>query len=107
MKTDFIVVLVTCGSKVEAEKIVDALLGKRLIACANIISGIESKFWWKGKIDKAKETLVMLKTRKKHFRRIEKEVKRLHNYEVPELIALPTIAISEGYLYWLKSCIVS
>ena len=106
MKTNFIIVLVTCGSKVEAEKIIDVLLAKKLIACANMISGVGSKFWWKGKIDKAKEVLVTLKTRREHFRRIEKEVKRIHSYEVPEIVAIPIIAGSKNYLQWIESNIM-
>lgn len=97
-----IVVLVTCSSKKEAVAIVNALLRKKLIACANLIAGVESKFRWKGKIDKAKEVLVILKTRREYFRRIEKEVKRIHSYEVPEIVALPVIEGSKIYLDWIN-----
>ena len=86
----------------EARDIVDALLRKRLAACGNIISGVESKFWWKGKIDKAKETLVMLKTKNKYFRDVEREIRRIHSYDVPEIIALPIIAGNRNYIKWLK-----
>lgn len=102
METDFVVILVTCGSKKEASEIVDTLLKKRLIACGNIISGIESKFWWKGKIDKAKEVLVILKTTRENFNKVEKDIKRIHSYKVPEIIALPLIAGNKEYLNWLK-----
>ena len=102
MRTNFIVALVACGSKKKAGEIADSLLKKRLIACANIISGVESKFWWNGRIDKAKEFLILLKARKKDFKKIEKEIRRIHSYEVPEIIAFPIIAGSEKYLDWLK-----
>lgn len=102
MRTDFIVVLVTCSSKREAEKISDSLLKKKLIACANIIYGIESKFWWKGRIDKANETLAILKTRRKNFKMVEKEVGRIHSYEAPEIIAIPIAAGNKIYLDWLN-----
>lgn len=102
METDFIIILVTCVSKKEAENIVNALLKKRLIACGNIISGVESKFWWSGRIDKAKEILILLKARKKDFKKIGKEIKRIHSYEVPEVIAIPIISGNEKYLDWLK-----
>ncbi|MBI5143910.1 MAG: divalent-cation tolerance protein CutA [Candidatus Omnitrophica bacterium] len=103
MKTNFIAILVTCGSKREAEKIVNSLLKRRLIACANIVSGIESRFWWKGKIDKAKEILIILKAQQKNFKRIEKEIKHIHSYEVPEIIALPIVSGNKAYLDWLEA----
>jgi periplasmic divalent cation tolerance protein len=78
-----------------------------LVACANIIFGVESRFWWKGRINKAKETLLILKTRRENFKRVEKEIKRIHSYEVPEIIALPIVAGSKSYLEWLKVCLVS
>ncbi len=75
---------------------------KRLVACTNIISGIESKFRWCGKIDKAKEFMLILKARNRNFARVSKEIKRIHSYEVPEIIALPIIRGSKSYLDWLK-----
>lgn len=99
----FIIIFITCGSKKEAGKIVDAILNKRLAACANIVSEVESKFWWRGKIDNAKEYLIMMKARRKNFEEIEKQVKRLHSYEVPEIIAIPIVAGSKDYLKWLET----
>ena len=101
MKTNFVVILMTCSSEKEAKGIVDSLLKKRLIACANIISGIRSKFWWRGKIDNAKEFLILLKAARKNFRIIEKIIKRTHSYLVPEIIALPIVAGSKDYMKWL------
>jgi len=102
MKNNFVAILVTCSSRKEATRIVDALLRKRLVACGNVIAGVESKFWWKGKIDKAREVIVILKTVRANFGKAAKEVKRLHSYEVPEIIAIPIIAGSEEYLEWVK-----
>ena len=101
MANRYIVVFVTCGSKDEARSIADSLLRKRLVACANTVSGIESKFWWKGRIDKATETLLILKAKKVNFRNIEKDIKRLHSYDVPEIIALPIVAGNREYLGWI------
>jgi len=103
MRTDYIIVFITCASQKEAETIVDSLLKKRLAACGNIIKSVESKFWWRGKIDKESEVLVMLKTKKENFNKIEKEVRRRHSYEVPEIIALPVIAGSKAYLDWIDN----
>jgi periplasmic divalent cation tolerance protein len=94
--------MVMCASKKEARAIAGSLLKKKLVACANIIGAVSSEFWWRGKIDKAAETLLLMKTVKSNFRRIESEVKRLHSYEVPEIIALPVIAGSEDYLGWIR-----
>lgn len=105
MDKDFIIVMVTCNSIVEARKIADSLLSKRLVACANIVSDIESKFWWKGKIDSAREVLIMMKTKKENFKRLENEIKKLHSYEVPEIIAVPIISGSKEYLNWIKGVV--
>ena len=100
---NFCILLVTCQSKKEANHIASSLLNKRLIACANIISDVNSKFWWNQKIDTAKEFLIILKARCKSFKKIEKEVKRLHSYKVPEIIAIPIIAGSKEYLGWIDN----
>ena len=76
---------------------------KRLAACANVICGVDSNFWWNGKIDRAGEVLVILKTRSGYFKRVEREVRRLHSYAVPEIIALPIVAGSKGYLKWIDA----
>lgn len=101
MSADFIVVLVTCPSTMEAGRLVDSLLNKRLIACGNIIPSVRSRFWWKGKVTGAKESLVVLKTKKRSFGSLEKELKRIHSYEVPEIIALPVVRGSREYLRWV------
>jgi periplasmic divalent cation tolerance protein len=96
-----LVIFTTCGSAKEAEKIADLLLRKKLAACANIIPRIESKFWWQGRIDCAKEALIIIKAPARNLRRIEKEIKRLHSYELPEMIALPVAGGSKEYLEWI------
>lgn len=105
MKNGFVIILVTFGSKREAESTAGLLLKKRLVACANVVGRVGSKFWWNGRIDKAKETLVIFKTSGKNFKAVEKEVKRLHSYEVPEIIAIPIIALSKDYRRWLEDSV--
>lgn len=100
-----IVVLITTKDTKEAQKIAKGLLNKKLVACVNTIAGVNSFFWWNGKIDKAKEVLLMAKTRKSHFSKIVKEVKRLHSYDVPEVIALPVAAGNQDYLKWIEQSI--
>lgn len=103
-----IVVMITCCSKREALKIKRALLEKRIAACVNVISSIESFFWWQGKIDSAKEVLLLVKTKKSLFKEVITLVKKIHQYDAPEIIALPIVAGSKEYLSWmeksLKSC---
>jgi periplasmic divalent cation tolerance protein len=99
------VIFVTCPSRKEAGKIAKRLLNERLIACANIINEINSLFWWKGKTDKAKESLIIIKTISKNFRKIKKRIKEIHSYEVPEIIALPIAAGEKNYLKWINESV--
>ncbi len=102
-KTDRIIVLITTGSEEEAHKIAELLVNEKKAACVNIVPGIDSLFWWEGKIDSAQESLLLVKTRASLFPEIVELVKRMHSYEVPEIIALPIIAGSEDYLKWLEN----
>jgi periplasmic divalent cation tolerance protein len=102
-ETGRIVVLITAGSGEEAHKMARLLLKKKKAACVNILPGVDSLFWWKGKIDSARESLLLVKTRTSLFPEIVSLVKEIHSYEVPEIIALPIIAGSEDYLRWLDS----
>ena len=99
-------VLITCGSLAEARRIARAVVTKRLAACANIfLTPVESVYQWKGKVEKAREVFILLKTTAKRIRSLEKEVKRLHSYEVPEFIILPIAAGSRDYLGWLQESV--
>jgi len=97
----YIVIFITTPNKKEANKIARSLLRKRLAACVNIVDKIESFFWWRGKIDKAKETLLIIKTKKALIPQLIKKVKSLHSYKVPEIIALPIVSGEKKYLGWL------
>jgi periplasmic divalent cation tolerance protein len=100
--TDKIIVLVTCGSKREARRIARALVDARLAACVNVAQApVESVFRWKGKIETAREFLLMIKTSRKRFAALEAEVRRLHSYDIPEIIALPIERGSRPYLAWI------
>ena len=97
----YIIIFITTKDKKEAGKIAEELLNKKLAACTTIIEKIESRFWWQGKIDQAKESLLIVKSRKDLFPRIEAAVKSIHSYEVPEIIALDISAGSAEYLKWI------
>ncbi len=101
-----IVVLVTCGAAKEAQRLGRALVRKRLAACVNVMtSPVKSVYWWKGKVEMAVEELILIKTTRKKFRALEKEIRRLHSYETPEIIALPIAAGSKAYLDWLRKSV--
>jgi len=74
---------------------------KKLAACANILSGVESIYRWKGKVERAREVLVIIKTSGTQLQELEREVKRVHSYDVPEFIVLPIVAGSKEYLEWI------
>lgn len=104
--TDKIVVLVTCGSAKEAQRIARALVEARLAACGNILeTPVRSIYQWKGKVESAKECLLIIKTTRRRLAALEKMVRRLHSYDVPEIIALPIAAGSQAYLNWIDESV--
>ena len=98
-------ILVTAKDKKEAQKISVSLIKAKLAACVNIVSKIDSIFSWAGKIDQAKESLLVIKSKKEKLPKIIKLVKSLHSYEVPEIIALPIIAGDKAYLRWIDAAL--
>ena len=99
---EYIVILITCSSADEAEKISSSLLDKKLIACANIVPGIRSLFRWQGEMCSENEVLLILKTTADKFDLILTTVQDQHSYDTPEVIALPIIKGSEKYLKWIS-----
>jgi periplasmic divalent cation tolerance protein len=96
-----IVVLVTTISVEEAQKIAGLLLSQKKVACVNIIKEADSMFWWRGKIESARESLMLIKSSKSRLDDIISIVKSVNSYEVPEIIALPIIGGSAEYLNWM------
>lgn len=100
------VVLVTCGSIIEARRIAGKLVRKRLAACVNIVLGpVQSIYRWKGKVQTAREVLMVIKTTTKRLPELEAEVKRLHSYDVPEFVTLAVDSGSREYLAWLQDSV--
>ena len=100
------IVLVTCPSVALARKIARTVVQKRLAACVNVLrSPIESFYTWKGKLESAREHLLLIKTTTTRLQQLEREVKRLHTYEVPEFIVLPIIEGSNDYLSWMSESV--
>jgi periplasmic divalent cation tolerance protein len=100
--SQFIVVLVTCGSEEEALKIGRVLVEERLAACANLVSPVRSIYRWEGKLCEDPESLLVIKTQQDRFESLEKRIKSLHSYSVPEIIGLPILEGSPSYLEWLR-----
>ena len=105
MKNQYIIILVTAKDKNEASKIAQGLLEAKLIACANIVNGLQSMFWWQDKIDTSKETLLILKSKSSLFKKIEAKVKSLHSYQTPEIISISITNGNADYLKWIDSSI--
>ncbi|MBS7658257.1 MAG: divalent-cation tolerance protein CutA [Candidatus Bathyarchaeia archaeon] len=98
----YIVVFITCQNINEAKRIAETLLSKRLAACVNISSQIESLYWWKDKIEESKECLLIVKSKTTLLNKLINEVKSIHSYELPEIIALPIIGGNTDYIKWLN-----
>lgn len=98
-KWRFVIGFITAGSKEQAEKIAKSLVEEHLVACCNIISGVESIYHWEGKVTQDSEFLIILKTRQKLIKKVIKRVKEIHSYEVPEIIFTN---LTEGYAPYLK-----
>jgi periplasmic divalent cation tolerance protein len=99
--TDKIVVLSTCGSLEEAQRLARALVEKRLAACVNIVPNLRSVYRWKDAIEEEEEVLLVIKTSRPLLEDLRSEIERLHCYEVPEVIAIQVVDGSERYLAWL------
>jgi len=96
------VVLVSCGSLTDARNIAKTVVEKRLAACVSVNSWpVESVYRWKGEVQKAEEFLLVIKTTTRRLKELEKEVLRLHSYEVPEFLVIKIEGGSAAYLKWL------
>ena len=100
---DLRLVYMTAGSRDEAKKIGRALVEERLAACANVIDGMESVYWWQGKLTEDREAVLIAKTRAELVPALTQRVKELHSYTVPCVVALPLVGGSPAYLAWLEA----
>ena len=101
----YVMGLVACGSKAEARQLAQAVLAKKLAACVNIIAGIESHFWWQGRLDRANEFLLLIKTTAANSKAIIQLIHAHHSYEVPEIIFVPITAGERNYLKWISKSV--
>jgi periplasmic divalent cation tolerance protein len=101
--TDKIVVLCTCASAEDGERLARALLADRLAACVSIVPGMRSFYHWKGAIEDSAEHLLIIKSSREAFPALSAAIEKLHPYETPEILALPVTAGSANYLDWLDA----
>ena len=102
MKQSFVQVITTVSEKKDAERLAKYILDKRLGACVQIIGPLKSVYRWKGKIEKTLEWACLIKTRKALYKKAETAIKKIHPYEVPEIIAIPIVEGSKDYFKWLS-----
>lgn len=94
-------VLTTCPNRRAADRIARALVAERLAACVNIVPIARSVYRWRGRIESAPEFLLIVKSLKRAYGRLEKRLRALHPYELPEVIAVPIADGSHPYLAWI------
>lgn len=99
--SEFVVVLMTAGSREEAERIAESLVTEWLAACVNVIPNVVSFYRWEGKVQRDQEVLLIAKSRKDVLDDLIRRVRSLHSYTVPEIIALPLSGGSDDYLRWV------
>lgn len=97
---DYAVVITTCGSREEAEKLAARIVDRKLAACVQL-SSITSYYTWEGEVNNDPETKLLIKTRKDLYDRLESFIKENHSYDVPEIISLPVQSGSKAYLDWI------
>ena len=99
--TDKRVVLSTAGSEDEARKVAHHLVEHQLAACVNIVPGIESTYRWQGKVESAREWLLLIKTTAEKFPAVRDAIREVHSYDLPECIAIAIDDGSQEYLQWI------
>ena len=101
-ESDTMVVYITVPNADEARSLAHTLVSEKLVACVNIVSGIQSVYSWEGSIQTEAELLLICKSRTERFETLKLRVQSLHSYDVPEIISLPILNGSEPYLNWVR-----
>lgn len=106
-ESQFILILSTAGTADEAGKIAEKLVQDRLVACVNILPGIQSIYRWKDEVQKEQEVLMIMKTTQQRFDEVQRAIRSMHSYEVPEIISFPLEHGSHDYLKWIENTVRS
>ena len=96
-----LVVLITAGSQEEADRIANTLVAEMLAACVNVLPGVTSVYRWEGEVQRDQEWLLVAKTTREVLDDLVRRVQAIHSYDLPEIIALPVVGGSKGYLRWI------
>ncbi len=99
----YLQIFVTVPDRRSASRLSRVLLEERLAACVQVFGSITSRYWWQGRIEQSREWLLVIKTGKAQYARLERRIRELHPYQVPEVIAVPVAAGYRLYLDWLNS----
>jgi periplasmic divalent cation tolerance protein len=105
MNKETMVVLTTCGNDEDAGTLARALVERREAACVNALSRVASTYRWKGEVQQDQETLLIIKTTAAKLAAVERTIRELSKYELPELIALPIAAGGADYLQWIRESV--
>lgn len=105
MGSDSLLVLTTCASPAEADTLATALVQRRLAACVNSLGGVTSTYRWEGSVAREQENLLIIKTTTERYAELERAIRELSSYELPEILAVPVVAGSEAYLAWLAGSV--
>jgi periplasmic divalent cation tolerance protein len=103
--TDKRIILSTAGSREEADRLATALVERKLAACVNVVGPVASVYRWQGKVERAEEFLLVIKSTAAQFAAVSAAIKELHSYELPECIELTVTAGSDAYLRWLAKSV--
>lgn len=98
-----LVVLSTFPDAAAAHSAAEAVVNERLAACVNVLPGVESVYRWQGTVESSQEVLAIIKTTVERYPELEKRLRELHPYEVPEIVALPASAVAGSYLAWVTA----
>jgi periplasmic divalent cation tolerance protein len=105
-RPDAVVVFVTCGKRREAKRIAEAVVERKLAACVNMFAApVDSIYRWKGKVEAAREFLLLIKTTRPRLATLQAQIEERHSYQVIEFLALPIAAGSPAYLDWLADSV--
>lgn len=102
----FRLILSTAPNLEEARRLAHTLLERRLIACANLVPGVESHYRWEGKLESSAEVLLLMKTERDKEEELFQVLSEIHSYQVPEGLSLPIHGGLEPYLQWVKASLV-
>jgi periplasmic divalent cation tolerance protein len=105
MDSEFVLVLCTCPDRKSAAAVTTAVLAEKLAACVNRLGDVQSMYHWEGRLEKDEEFLLLIKTTARQFPSLEELIRRLHPYEIPEIIGLPLTIGSQAYFDWIRNSV--